>query len=192
MDAFCGEIRLFAFPMANFLTDPAIGQVIWAPCNGQLLQIMQYQKLYSLLETRYGGDGRSTFAVPDLRGRIPISFGQDTFGNTYQIGQKGGAESVALTTDQVPIHSHTFRSSSAIADKSVAKGFFPATIPAATPIYSTNKGKAQILSPETVSNKGAGAPHENIQPSIVMGYYINTFGPYPIPSEVAPKEDATW
>jgi microcystin-dependent protein len=97
-DPFVGTIGIFGF---NFAPRG------WAQCNGQLLSIAQYSALFSLIGTYYGGDGRTTFALPDLRGRVPVNYGQGPGLSSYQIGQRGGAEQVSITIPNLPAHSHT-------------------------------------------------------------------------------------
>jgi len=95
---YIGEIRVFPFGFAP---------TEWEPCNGQLLPIAQHTSLYAVIGTRYGGDGRTTFALPDLRGRVPVSFGQAPGGEPYAIGEQGGEQAVVLTERTVPPHRHT-------------------------------------------------------------------------------------
>src|SRR3982074_3159912 len=103
-EPFVGEIRMFAGTFA-----PAG----WAMCQGQLMAISQNDTLFTLIGTTYGGDGQTTFALPDLQGRVPIHAGQGPgISQTYQIGEKGGVESVTLTTNQIPAHNHAFLASS--------------------------------------------------------------------------------
>jgi microcystin-dependent protein len=97
--AYLGEIRPVGF---NFST------VGWAFCDGQLLQISQYEALFALIGTTYGGDGQTTFGLPDLRGRIPIHMGTSPQGETFALGQAAGSESVTLSTSQMPTHAHSF------------------------------------------------------------------------------------
>src|SRR5437588_6820805 len=101
---YVGEIRIFA---GNFA--PAG----WMFCEGQLLPISENETLFQLIGTTYGGDGQSTLALPDLRGRVPIHQGSSTTGTTYQIAQNGGVESVTLTTQQIPVHNHPLLAASA-------------------------------------------------------------------------------
>ena len=97
-----GEIRPFTFqPYYGSNSGPT-----WVPCDGRTLQIQQFKGLYSLIGITYGGNGTTTFAIPDLRGRTPIGVGQDSFGNIYTLGQQGGAETVALALNQMPAHNH--------------------------------------------------------------------------------------
>src|SRR5690242_6243839 len=104
-DAYYGEIRMFA---GNF------APMSWAFCDGQLLPIDQHESLYNLIGTTYGGDGQSTFALPDLRGRVPIHQGTDSAnGTSFAIGETGGVETVTLTTSQIPVHTHALAATNA-------------------------------------------------------------------------------
>lgn len=169
-EPFLGEIRSFGF---NW---PPNG---WALCDGSLLNIRQNAALYSLLGIAFGGDGINTFALPDLRGRTPVS--PDPVQRLAQ-GKASGSEQVALTTAQVPMHSHSVTASGATADRS--------GIGAATPSYlgATAGGSGYApatgatltpLDPSTIGTTGGSAPHNNVQPSLVINYCIATQGYYP-------------
>lgn len=176
MDYYLGEIRLFAF-----------GQVPndWVVCNGQSLQINSNAALYSLLGTKYGGNGQTTFNVPDLRGRVPLQVSQ-----TIQQGVAGGAETVALTTAQLPQHNHPVMAYGTAGNSGALLSAFPAqnTTPPVTPpppaaanLYGAPNNLVSI-SPDSVSSSGAGPvpiAHENRQPTIAMNYCISTVGIFP-------------
>ena len=176
MDYFLGEIRLFAFGQAP---------KDWVVCNGQSLQISTNVALYSLLGTRYGGDGKTTFNVPDLRGRVPLQISQ-----TIQQGAAGGSESVTLTTGQLPQHNHavlaysTPGNSGALASAYPAQNAAPAITPpppAASNLYG-NPNNLISISAASVSSSGtvpSPAAHENRQPTIAMNYCIATVGIFP-------------
>ncbi|MFK4760966.1 phage tail protein [Microbacterium sp. ZW T5_45] len=161
MDPFLGEIRRVAFPFTP------IG---WAPCNGQMLNIAQNQALYSLLGVRYGGNGTTTFALPDLRGRGPVHSG-----TTIALGQTGGAESVTLTQIQIPAHTHQVIAAAAGASAASPQGGYWATT--ADAAYGT--GAAGTLAASAVSTTGASAPHQNEPPFLVLNYIIALSGIYP-------------
>ena len=168
MEPFVGEIRAFAF-----------GQIPkgWAPCNGSLMAISQNSALFSLLGVRYGGDGKATFGLPDLRGRTPIGYGQ-VGGVNVPLGNAAGVETVALTTDQVPSHAHAVRATSAIASTNVPNGNLLAQAPAATvPAYAAPT--SATLAAAAVAPSGAGVAHENMQPSLAVSWCIATTGLYP-------------
>lgn len=176
-DWYVGEIRLFAM---NWNPE------YWLLCDGSLQQIQGNQALYSLLGTVYGGNGSTTFALPDLRGRT-IMGGSQTDAN-YQPGKTGGAETAPLTTLQIPAHQHLFQATTAPGTNPyVAAGVSIATI-AATPqltpppaVFATPSSNTQMipLNPATIDAAGSAAGHNNMQPSLVMNYCIARAGTYP-------------
>lgn len=168
MEPFVGEIRAFAF-----------GRIPkgWALCNGSLMAISQNTALFSLLGVRYGGDGKATFGLPDLRGRTPIGYGQ-VGGVNVPLGTAAGVETVALTTDQVPSHAHAVRATAAIASTNVPNGNLLAQAPAATvPAYAAPT--SATLAVAAVAPSGADVAHENMQPSLAVSWCIATTGLYP-------------
>ena len=174
-DYYLGEIRLFAFDQyvtVNFL-----------PCNGQLVGISQYQALFSLIGTTYGGDGRSTFGLPDLRGRSPVAIGQPPQSpNTYTLGVAVGAEVVALTAEQLPVHTHTVSVATVPATAMIpGPTVVQATVPSGDFLYctATQAGTDQNFAGNAVSISNGGAPHANMQPSLVLQYAICVNGVYP-------------
>ncbi|CAD6875576.1 phage tail protein [Methylomonas fluvii] len=165
MDPILGEIKLFAI---NIVPKG------WAPCNGTLLPIAQNQALYSLLGTYYGGDGRNTFALPDLRGRVPVA----TVGE--QPGASGGTEIVTLTAAQVPPHTHEINVSTAAGDQTNAIGHHIAAPANNNNLYIAATGASTIaLDPATVDTQGGNGNHNNMQPFLTLNYYIATAGVYP-------------
>ncbi|MGE5466649.1 MAG: phage tail protein [Ignavibacteria bacterium] len=172
-DCFLGEIRLYAFGF------PPRG---WALCNGATLQISQNTALYSLLQTNYGGDGRTTFGLPDLQGRAPR--GQGVMTNPpgqVNLGEKAGVESVALTIDQVPLHSHALRASTLPGTTQAPANavFGKPTGPTTTANLYAAPGTLQAMNAVTISSAGANAGHENMQPFAVTNFCIATQGYYP-------------
>lgn len=170
MDPILGEIKLWAI---NFAPQG------WLACDGSLLPINQYQALYSLLSTQYGGDGRTNFALPDLRGRVPVHHG------SARNGTKGGSEAVTLNTQQVPAHTHTVNVNNEAAN--VAAGLahhLAAPVTRSTPPQNINlyveetTAHKVTLHPDTVGKTG-GAAHNNMQPFLVLNYYIAAQGVYP-------------
>jgi microcystin-dependent protein len=158
---FLGELKLASF---NF---PPKG---WALCNGQLLPINQNQALFSLLGTSYGGNGQTNFALPDLRGRVPIHFG-----NSYAMGQRAGAEVHTLTVAELPTHSHGFVASSADGTQVIPTGNKLAA-------FNNGYGNAEslvALAPTTIDNTGGSQPHENRSPYLVLNYIIALQGIFP-------------
>jgi microcystin-dependent protein len=174
---FIGTIWLFA---GNFAPSG------WAFCNGQTLPIQQYQALYTILGTVYGGDGQTTFGLPDLRGRVPIGAGPlQGNGTNYVQGQKIGAETVTLQSSQMPVHTHLVEVSTTVADSPQANGNFLAANatygPDSVDVYTLNGAPTpgSNLNPATLTAAGGSTPHENRQPSLVMNYIIATQGYFP-------------
>jgi microcystin-dependent protein len=163
---YVGEIRMFA---GNFA--PAG----WEFCEGQLLPISENETLFQLIGTTYGGDGESTFAMPDLRGRIPIHQG-----NGVVLAETGGAEQITLTIGQIPAHSHAMLAS-ADQNNSVNPGGNVLGAPlTATPYISLPPNTT--LSPQAVSSVGGSQPHTNFQPYLCVNFIISLFGLFPSPT----------
>lgn len=167
----------------NESMDPIIGQILlvgfdwapegWALCNGQLMSISQNSALFSLLGTTYGGDGINTFAVPDLRGRVPIHQGQGRGLTGRVMGERSGIESVTLLTSNLPAHSHPAVISSADVGRSSGNVI--------SAVGNTNSGPNDlVLAPTTIGATGSNVPHDNMQPYLVMNYIIATQGIYPV------------
>lgn len=167
-DPFLSEIRIFGF---NFAPRG------WAQCDGQLLPINQYQSLYSLLGTTYGGDGRTTFALPDLRGRVPVSPGNSGAGTNITYGAKTGQETVALTSAQLPQHTHVAQASSTDGNNPLPAGKVLAATPAQ--IWRDPDTSMTSLKTGTVANAGGGQPHDNMQPFLALNYCIALQGNFP-------------
>jgi microcystin-dependent protein len=174
MDPYIGEIKLWAI---NFAPQG------WALCNGALLNIQQNVALYSLLGTYYGGDGVKTFALPDLRGRVPVGIQP----GGPAIGNKGGEETVALATAQVPPHTHSVNVYANAGNQTNGLGHHIAaavlrTTPTGVNLYGASVPATNIaLAAATVSSSGTApaAGHNNIQPYLALNYYIATTGVYP-------------
>ena len=166
-----GEIRMFGF-----------GRVPsgWLACDGSLKSIAEYEVLYALVGTTYGGDGVSTFAVPDLRGRLPIHQGTGPGLSTYVIGQMAGTESVTLLSQQMPAHTHTLlASTTAATELSPAPGQVLAAI-SGDGLYSTDAvGTAIATHPQTVSAAGGNLPHENTMPTQAVNFCMAWAGVFP-------------
>lgn len=172
------------------MSTPFIGQIIifagnfapsgWAMCNGQLIPISQNTALFSILGTTYGGDGETTFALPDMRGRACVHMGQGV-GSSYVIGQTGGVENVSLTAGTTPAHTHGVMAAatgnSATPGPTAVLGTSPTTTSAYIPLPSSTGGTT--LAPTTISPAGSGLPHENRQPFLAMNYVISLFGIFP-------------
>jgi microcystin-dependent protein len=170
MDPFLGEIRLFAGIFAP---------QGWNFCDGTLLPISNNDALYALIGNTYGGDGQSTFALPDLRSRVPLHQGQDTLGNTYSIGSTGGSESVTLTSAQIPAHGHTFNVQTIKGTSDDPTGNFLCT-PADPNCLLFRSTTANVaLAGGTVGPSGGGSPHENRQPFVAINFIIALEGIFP-------------
>jgi microcystin-dependent protein len=166
MEPFLGQIQLFGFGWAP---------QGWATCDGQLLSISSNTALFSLLGTTYGGDGRTTFALPDLRGRVPLHQGQGPGLSGYDLGEVLGVESVTLNSNQMPQHTHGIQGAATAASKSPS-GAVPGFTDAGTS-YGPPDGTQMANNMCQPSGQGQG--HENRQPGLVMNWCIATEGIYP-------------
>ena len=168
--------------------DPFIGQIMpvawnfaargWAKCDGQLLPIQQNEALFSLLGTAYGGDGRTTFGLPDLRGRVPIHVGAGPGLSAYAVGQQGGLEAVALNDQELPSHRHTVACSSAQGNVGSPVGALPGAEIAAQDIWSNGPADAQ-MNADMIGSSGGGVAHENRPPYLAITWLIALVGIYP-------------
>jgi microcystin-dependent protein len=160
---YVGEIRLFAGSFAP---------VGWAFCDGQLLAISQNEVLFNLIGTTYGGDGQNTFALPDLRGRVPVHQG-----NGYVVGQSGGVETVTLTAAQMPPHQHAMHASSNGA--STAHGPSEVLGSSATMRFYGSGTPNMAMDPNALTAVGGTQPHENMPPFVAINYIVSMFGIFP-------------
>jgi microcystin-dependent protein len=160
-EPFMSEIRIMSFDFAP---------KGWAQCNGQLLPINQNQALFSLLGTTYGGNGQTTFALPNLRGQVPIHVG-----NGHTLGQTAGSESVTVSTNQMPAHAHVMSASNSTGDTNIDA----ANVLAASPSQLYDAGNPTTLHPSSVTNVGGSQPHENRQPFLVLNFCIALQGIFP-------------
>ncbi len=175
---FLGELRQvgFGFAMRG-----------WALCNGQLLAIQQNAALFSLLGTQYGGNGTTTFGLPDLRGRVPLCFGQGPGLSNYPIGQSIGTETVTLLSTQIPQHTHilagdttiaaTSNASTPAAGNSLGAGIGAPSF--AVNIYGTAGGATAPQAPANIGNFGGSQGHQNMQPYLVLNWLIALQGIFP-------------
>jgi microcystin-dependent protein len=145
-------------------------------CDGSLLSIAENDVLFNLIGITYGGDGQTTFAIPDLRGRVPIHFGPNGT-SSYLIGQEFGEESVVLTPNQLPAHNHPVVVA-ATENTRIANGQYPASSSTGAGMYAPFNSD-HVVNMDPTSSTGGGTPHENRQPSLVMNYVISLFGVYP-------------
>ena len=159
---FVGEIRMFA---GNF------APVGWAFCNGAVLPISENETLFNLIGTTYGGDGQNTFALPDLQSRVPVHVGPG-----FALGQSGGAESVTLTTSQIPAHSHVPQGNSVGGNQSAPTGglWAKSTLDQFNTIAPT-----QTMAASAVGSTGGSQPHDNMIPFLVINFIISLFGVFP-------------
>jgi microcystin-dependent protein len=144
-------------------------------CDGQLLPISENETLFQLIGTTYGGDGESTFALPNLQSRIPIHMGSGG-GGTYQLAETGGAESVTLTTQQMPQHTHAFLVSGDSGSTSNASNAMPAI---GVTIYRPDTPAITPLNAAVITPQGGSQPHDNMQPFLCINYIISLFGIFP-------------
>lgn len=169
------------------MSEPFIGQIMmaafdfnprnWAKCDGELIEISQNNSLFALLGTTYGGDGRTNFALPDMRGRTPYHRSQALRQGSYY-----GFESVALTTSNIPSHTHQLNGSTNTGEgggKSQPFGVLLASQTESDNYVYKNASPNTSLSLDTIGDTGEGSPHNNMQPSLVIGFYIAIIGIWP-------------
>ncbi len=161
-DPFLSEIRIFS---CNFAPKA------WAQCNGQFLPINQNQPLFALLGTTYGGNGQTTFALPNLQGKTPISFGSG-----FTLGQTGGEQAHTLTIQELPTHLHTFNGTTVNADTPVPTADLFGTV---SNVYTPVSGNLTTLLPATVANVGGSQAHPNMQPYLTLNFCIALQGIFP-------------
>jgi microcystin-dependent protein len=171
---YVGEIRMFGgnFQIAG-----------WQFCDGSLLSISENETLFQLIGTTYGGDGQTTFAVPDLRGRVPIHMGQLTGGGgsgNYQLAETGGVESVTLTTNQIPAHNHPAGCNSGPGNNASPANAVPAQNTTAL-AYALTPPQLN-MNAAAIQPTGGSQPHDNIQPFLCVSYIISLFGIFPSPT----------
>jgi microcystin-dependent protein len=172
-DYFIGEIRAFSFDWAP---------VHWAVCDGRLMQIQQNPPLYSLLLTQFGGDGRTTFGLPDLRGRAPVHLGGQSLSSSLL---KSGSETVTLAMADMPAHNHPFVATTNPATDTKTTGNVLAVAQAdlstahtPRPLYGSTTTDTTLIS-STIESAGGGQAHDNMQPFLVVNYCISLMGLYP-------------
>ena len=180
---YIGEIILFA---GNFAPQG------WMLCEGQLLDISEYDTLFFLIGTTYGGDGQTNFQLPDLRGRLPVHQGNLSGGSNYVLGQTGGAENVTLMVSQIPAHSHPLTGSVTILTRTDEAGNlsspnnnYVGTAPAKkyfNPVATPSGKMAPLASTGAINPVGGSQPHSNMQPTLALNFIISVFGLYPSPS----------
>ena len=173
---YVGEIRMFA---GNFA--PAG----WMLCQGQTIPISENETLFNLIGTTYGGDGQSTFQLPDLQGRLPIHMGSGA-GTTWTIGQKGGVESVTLTNSTIPQHNHVpvgYQPSPVAPGSAVSpQNNFFAVANGFNPYGDMTAGFQTNMNPAALSTEGGSQPHDNMSPFLCINFIISMFGVFPTPT----------
>ena len=165
---YVGEVRMFA---GNFA--PAG----WQLCEGQLLPISENETLFNLIGTTYGGDGQSTFGLPDLRGRLAVHQG-----NGFILAESGGAEEITLTVQQIPSHNHAFLGTTNLAADANPTNMVPATSASATASPYGTDAPFTTLAPSSVTAVGGSQPHSNFQPYLCINFIISLFGIFPSPT----------
>lgn len=169
-EPFVGEIRMFA---GNFAPRG------WAFCDGQLLAVSQNDALFSLLGTIYGGDGRTTFGLPDLRGRIPIHAGHGPGLSERRLGSKGGAEKETLTVNQIPSHTHAMQASDSSPERATPSGSVLSRSNTVN-IYRSNPTSGFVnMSSQAIANVGGSRSHTNLMPFLCVHFIIALVGIYP-------------
>jgi microcystin-dependent protein len=173
-DPYVGEVRCFGFNFAPYQ---------WALCNGQLMAITQNQALFAILGTTYGGNGVSTFALPNLQGQIPMHWGNGPGGFNTVIGEVQGQPTVTLLTSQIPLHTHT------VSSATVTVAAERSATPSSTSFLSESKGAFVYqnppvttnapFSPKAISPNGNSQPHDNMQPYLVLNFCISLYGVFP-------------
>lgn len=168
---YIGEIRMFA---GNFAING------WAFCDGQYLPISENEALFNLIGTTYGGDGQSTFALPNLCGRIPVHMGAGPGLSTYQIGEMGGVEAVTLTTQQIPIHNHPALANdngAGVRTSSPQNGVWANNGQAM--YYNSGAAPTRAMRNNAVNPAGGSQPHDNMQPYLAVSFIISLYGIFP-------------
>jgi len=170
-DQYLGEIRMFA---GNYAPEG------WAMCNGQTLSIAEYPELYSLIGMTYGGDGQTTFALPDLRGRLPVHMGKNKeTGTEYPLGQEGGTETVTLVSDQLPNHTHAVNAQSEAGTTSSAANNYWAAVP--VDLYASTAANG-TMGASAIGITGGNMAHNNVMPYLAVNFIIALKGLYPSPN----------
>ena len=169
-EPFVAEIRIFA---GGFAPQG------WALCDGQLIQVAQNPALFSLLATTYGGDGRETFGLPNLRGRFPMHAGWGPGLSVRRLGETGGGDTVAITAAQMPGHNHSLRVVEATGDVGSPGPDASLANSSAGDPYQSSEPASTALDPRSLADAGGSRPHNNLQPYLVMNFIIALTGIYP-------------
>ena len=169
-DPFVAEIRIFPF---NFAPKG------WAFCDGQILPLSQNTALFSLLGTTYGGDGKSTFALPDLQGRSAMHPGQGPGLSLRDLGEQGGSETVTLLVSEIPAHTHTVNALTALSTTTTPTTGTTLGRSVNGNAYADTAAGVQTFAPEALPPAGGGLPHNNLQPYLTLNYCIALQGVFP-------------
>jgi microcystin-dependent protein len=169
-DPYIGEIRLFSF---NFAPRG------WAQCNGQLLAIAQNTALFSILGTTYGGDGRTTFALPNLQGQAALGAGQGHGLSSRTLGENGGVEAVTLINSEMPAHTHAAAASTNLGDQSDPANHLWATGAGGRGQNFYASGADVAMSNQAIGQAGGSQPHNNMPPYLALNFCICLYGAYP-------------
>ena len=170
-DRFLAEIRIFGFNFAH---------TGWAHCNGQILPLSQNTSLFALLGTTYGGDGKSTFALPDLQGRAPMHPGQGAGLSLHDLGEIGGAETVSLLESEIPAHSHALNGTVEDGTQgTLTPGVTLATSVGGSLYHSTTNANLVAMNAASLAPAGASLPHNNMQPYLTLYFNIALQGVFP-------------
>jgi microcystin-dependent protein len=169
-DPFVAEIRMFPF---NFAPKG------WAFCDGQLLPLSQNTALFSLLGTVYGGDGKSTFALPDMQGNVPVHPGQGPGLSLYDLGQMGGSQSITLLTSEIPFHTHTLQGFATLGDLNEPQDGAVLTRAVNGAIYNPSTASLVQFAPQTLAPAGESLPHNNMMSYLVVNFCIALQGVFP-------------
>jgi microcystin-dependent protein len=167
---FVGEIRIFA---GNF---PPVG---WMFCDGAPLPISENDVLFQLIGTTYGGDGQETFNLPNLQGRVPVHQGTGASGTTYQMGEMAGVESVTLTVNQIPVHTHAFLATGDSGSAASPQNATPGSGTSITIFRPVPPDPPSAMAAQSISSTGGSQPHDNMQPYLCLNYIISLFGIFP-------------
>lgn len=181
----------FSFSSLLKAQEPFVGQIMFVPynfapygwheCDGSLLPISEYEVLFALIGTTYGGDGQSTFAVPNAKGKVIIDDGQGPGLSSYVLGQSAGVESVTLTTNQLPNHSHSVLASAADGNQNSPTNGIPANTKTLDKEYSNSSDGTSkvVMKPSMLSPVGGNQPHDNMMPTLSMKCVISLYGIFP-------------
>ena len=169
-DPFVAEIRIFPF---------TFNPKGWAFCDGQIMPISQNTALFSLLGTTYGGDGKSTFALPDLQGSAAMHPGQGQGLSLRDLGEIGGAQTVTLLQSEIPVHTHSLKASTEVGDNSVPSPNMALATSAGAFAYVAGSPPQVVMAPQALSPAGGSLPHNNMQPYLTLNFCIALQGVFP-------------